>query len=588
MSKNTLLPILLTLFLLQVIAQNKTENPLKNTFCNPLNIEYNFWRSSQKAPLVGKVSHREAADPTIIVFKGTYYLFASHSSGYWWSKDLATWNLIVPTTLGNVDAYAPSAAIYNDTLYLTGNGGRKMYCTADPMNDDWKFVIQHKDVGDPCLFVDDDNKVYLYYGLTKGGPISVVQLDPTNHFEKIEGTQKDLFSADALKHGCEAPEGGTENKMAYEGAWMTKHNGKYYLEYAVPGTSSPFYNDSYYVSNSPTGPFTFGKNSPSSIKPTGFVAGAGHGSTFKDLNGNYWHVTTSIVCALYRFERRIALYPAHFDTQGLLYADTYLGDYPQYNPGKAPQNAKNNFTGSMLLSYRKLVIASSSLPGFEAINISDENVKTWWSANTSNKGEWVMLNLEKPFEVGAIQINFAEQDIDSVKIRDLKYAFNYIVECSEKPSGPWKVIIDKSKNGRDLPHDYVPLDKLTKMQYIRVTNAGNVPANGKFAIRALRVFGLDKGSLPKEVKSLTAMREKKDRRMVTIKWTKVDNADGYIIRYGIGPNQLYNHYQILDNTKQSLTLQTLNAEANYYFAIDAYNKSGVKKNTKTVSERLIK
>ena len=45
----------------------------------------------------------------------------------------------------------------------------------------------------------------------------------------------------------------------YEGAWMTKHKGVYYLQYASPGAEFNVYNDAYYVSDNPMGPFTLGK-----------------------------------------------------------------------------------------------------------------------------------------------------------------------------------------------------------------------------------------------------------------------------------------------------------------------------------------
>jgi hypothetical protein len=36
-----------------------------------------------------------------------------------------------------------------------------------------------------------------------------------------------------------------------EGAWMDKHEGKYYLQYAAPGTQYNTYSDGVYVGDSP-------------------------------------------------------------------------------------------------------------------------------------------------------------------------------------------------------------------------------------------------------------------------------------------------------------------------------------------------
>ena len=43
--------------------------------------------------LLDTPSRREAADPTMVVYKGEYYLFASKSGGYFHSTDLITLGL---------------------------------------------------------------------------------------------------------------------------------------------------------------------------------------------------------------------------------------------------------------------------------------------------------------------------------------------------------------------------------------------------------------------------------------------------------------------------------------------------------------
>ena len=76
------------------------------------------------------------------------------------------------------------------------------------------------------------------------------------------------------------------NSPYLEGPWMTKYQGKYYLQYAVTGTEYNVYSDGVYVADSPLGPFTAAKNNPFSYKPGGFITGAGHGSTFEAGQGN--------------------------------------------------------------------------------------------------------------------------------------------------------------------------------------------------------------------------------------------------------------------------------------------------------------
>ena len=81
-------------------------------------------------------------------------------------------------------------------------------------------------------------------------------------------------------------------KPYIEGAWMDKFNGKYYLQYACPGTQYNIYTDGVYVSDSPLGSFALAQNNPYSYKPGGFIPGAGHGSTMKDTDGCLWHTAT--------------------------------------------------------------------------------------------------------------------------------------------------------------------------------------------------------------------------------------------------------------------------------------------------------
>ncbi len=104
-----------------------------------------------------------------------------------------------------------------------------------------------------------------------------------------------------------------------EGAWMNKHNGKYYLQYGGPGTEISGYGDGVYVSDHPLGPFTYQASNPFSYKPGGFARGAGHGSTYQDPFGNWWHISTMVVNVKNNFERRIGIWPAGFDSMMILW-----------------------------------------------------------------------------------------------------------------------------------------------------------------------------------------------------------------------------------------------------------------------------
>ena len=87
-------------------------------------------------------SRREAADPTMVVYKGDYYLFASKSGGYFHSTDLVRWDLITTDDLPLED-YAPTAVVFNDTLYFMASQGKSsltIYKTADPKSGRWQIA----------------------------------------------------------------------------------------------------------------------------------------------------------------------------------------------------------------------------------------------------------------------------------------------------------------------------------------------------------------------------------------------------------------------------------------------------------------
>lgn len=143
---------------------------------------------------------------------------------------------------------------------------------------------------------------------------------------------------------------------------MTKHNGKYYLQYASPATQFNTYCDGVYVADAPLGPFTLQQSNPFSSKPGGFMQGAGHGSTIQDADGNFWHASTMRVSVNHDMERRVGLFPAGVDADGVLFCNQNFADYPLCIPdGKFdPWSVR---PACMLLSYQKPTAASSTAEG---------------------------------------------------------------------------------------------------------------------------------------------------------------------------------------------------------------------------------
>ena len=539
-------------------------NPKPETFCNPINVDYMIQKDHEKG------WYREAADPVALYFKGNYYLFASKSGGYWMSPDFREWKLITPPDLP-LNQWAPAVFEYKNALYFMATADGKIYRSEHPEKaDSWTVEGKVRGDQDPALFLDDDGKVYLYYGCHEGGPISGVELDPANHFAEI-GIPVDFFWKDPENHGWERLGDRNEKTRSWiEGAWMTKHSGKYYLQYAAPGTSQKGYADGCYVSDHPLGPFTYQSNSPISHKATGFLPSAGHSATFTDATGNLWRIVTALIGVYHGFERRVAAYPQGFDKEGRMFTPTTLGDYPQFLPGTRPHPETNNTPGWMLLSYGKPVTASSSLPGHAPGNAVDENIRTWWSAAEKKSGEWLQIDLGVPQELRAIQVNFAEEGITGQN-RTPDFAQRYLLESSLDGKS-WTILADKRENKADVPHDYLELIRPVEARYVRITDFGT-PGDGNFSLRGLRLFGKGHEAPPTGVSSVSVERMGESRRTALVNWPSVSGAEGYVVRYGITPETLHNQFEVRGTN--SLEITSLNSDPGYWFAVDTFNSSGV-------------
>lgn len=555
------------------IAQQKT-------YCNPINIDYGY------CPIPNFTTwgkHRTSADPAIVNYKGDYYLFGTNQSGYWWSSDLSDWHFVsrpflteeaVETTPNKWDDLcAPAAWVQGDTLCVFGSTYSRIFpiwISTDPKNNKWEKAVEHFDIGgwDPAFFVDDDNRLYMYNGSSNVYPLYGIELDRKT-FEPI-GTRKEMLLTDDERIGWHRFGEYMDNtflKPFMEGAWMTKHNGKYYLQWGGPGTEFSHYADGYAVSDSPLGYFEHA-SLPLSMKAGGFIRGAGHGATFQDNWDNYWHTSTMVINTKNNFERRIGIWPSGFDAEDNMYCNTAFGDYPHYLPNGKADHLQSQFTGWMLLNYNKPVQVSSTLGNFNANNLVDENIKTYWSAKSADKGEWLISDLGDISTINAIQINYADQDAEFMG-KTLGKCHQYIIYYSLDGKN-WKTLIDKSKNDKDVPHDYVELEKPIKARYLKMENI-HMPT-GKFAISGFRVFGTGQGEKPNAVEQFIVLRTETDKRSGWLKWKPVDNAYAYNIYIGTEPDKLYSSVMVYDTNEYYY--KGMDRTKPYYFAIEAINENG--------------
>ena len=584
------LSLLLVSFFLFSCAENKQVAEQQTTFCNPMNLDYG-WGCFQKR----EKKARTAADPVIVLFKDKYYLFTTMDiGGYRVSDDLITWkdvyfNPEIHASALDIDHYvAPAVAADDNYVYFinfTRDRSKKkvdVIRSADPENGKWEKCGEVRRMADPCLFIDD-GRFYFYYGLGAEQSTTFFEVNPET-FEEIEGTKKVLreyitdvkectsgyhFGRRELYDEIDASAwmGKFEKIPCPEGAWIVKNNDKYYLQYATPGTICNWYCDIVMESDSANGGFVEQPYNPVSLKVGGFIGGAGHSCVFKDKYGNWWQATSMWIGNHDEFERRIGLFPVSFDAKGRMRTHTVLGDYPMLLPQKKFEPQDISAFGWMLQSFNKACMASSSLPGFEPEKAADENVRTWWSAESGNAGEHFVMNFGKKVQINSVQINFAEQDINPEAPKETDYHAYKLYTSNDGHT--WKLLADKSGNKTAVPHEYLELSGPVEASYMKVENV-HTPKEGKFALLDLRVFGSGYSDKPGQVKELSVKRNQEDERYASLAWNK-----GYLVRFGYQPDFLNQCIQVKGNETTELLLHILTKGVKYYYRVDTYNDSGI-------------
>lgn len=591
------------------------------TYCNPLDLGYRYQHMRDGK----RVAFREGADPTLILFKNTYYAFVSMSAGFWYSEDLLNWRFHANPRLLIYD-YAPDVRQIGKYLYFCASR-RGVNCpilrTENPLSDDFTEVSAPFDFWDPDLFCDDDGRVYLYWGCGNTDPIFGIEMDPETMlpmgqpqpliFENVNTLGYERPGENGVAENPESslvyrslrafadPETGKLNlpenmpmgggftrekleKMFYsigkpyiEGAFMTKDNGIYYLQYACPGTQFNTYCDGVYTSTSPLGPFTRQASNPFSSKPGGFITGAGHGSTIKDSFGNLWHASTMRISINHDMERRIGLFPAGIDGDGILFCNQNFADYPMRIPkGKFdPWAMKPEW---MLLNYRASVAASSTAEGSSPEYAVNEDIRSWWSAGTAAPGQWLCCDLGTEKDIRAIQVNLADEGPgpeypdsefgDDRKVRRIELEpqiSEYTIEYSHDAVA-WTVLEQVSAECSNGYYEYL---NGIRARFIRITG-GKLPYGQTLRISGLRIFGNGKGEKPVQTKAKAIRKGDFD---CTVSWDKISDADGYNVRYGIAPDKLYHSWIVYDG--DALNISMLTKGQSYWLCVDSFNENGI-------------
>lgn len=579
--------------------------------CNPVNFPYMYQFNKQSDGTI--TASREAADPSMVMFQGKYLIFPSMTCGFLYSENMDNWEFHPLKNMPVYD-YAPDVKVVGEYLYFCASNHEHgiFYRTKDPFTDEYEKIEGKFPFWDPDLFVDDDGRLYFYWGSSTVEPLYGVELDPET-LHPI-GEPIPLFAADPERNGFERsgenhvpsmskeqiqsmlkqleerklPLSVKETARQYimqspyvEGAWMNKHKGKYYLQYGTPGSRYNIYGDGVYVSEQPLGPFVLAKNNPYSYKPGGFLPGAGHGSSMEDQDGTLWHTSTMRICVNHNFERRIGIWPGGWDEDGEMFCNQRFGDWPyaietmKKNPWAMPQ--------WMLLSYKKPVNASSCEEGKKVDAVTDEDIRTCWKAETSKPGEWIEVDLGRDYDVHAIQINFSDDHLmpglpDRGKLQGALHQERWIDEIHQPTR--WRlegsvdgenyfVLEDKTLTDTDLPHDLVVKEEGVKVRFVKLT-VDSLPYGQAACVSGIRVFGLGEEALPKQVADVQARWE--GDLDIWLEWQ--GNGIGYVVEWGYAPDKLYHSYQVFDS---SVHLGGLVQNQEVFIRVDSFNESGITK-----------
>ena len=257
-----------------------------------------------KEPLI---THIYTADPSAHVFEGKLYIYPSHDQDKDASEthegdqyDMVDYHVFSLEDLNSpiVDhgrilhiddvpwvekqMWAPDAAFKDDTYYFyfpaKDEEGIFRIGVASSPSPTGPFTPQPEPIPgsfsiDPAVFVDDDGQAYMYFGGLWGGQLEKWQtgaFDPDG--APPQGTEPalgprvakladDMMSFDGpiqeiviLNQAGEPLQAKDRDQRFFEGAWLHKYEGTYYLSYSTGDTHYLVYA----TSDSPTGPFVFG------------------------------------------------------------------------------------------------------------------------------------------------------------------------------------------------------------------------------------------------------------------------------------------------------------------------------------------
>ena len=213
------------------------------------------------------ITHLYTADPSARVFNDTLYVYPSHDEDTATWFNMVNWHVFSTTDMknwkdhgvalsvdnlqwGKKEAWAPDCAYYNGKYYFYYPVAQDYIGVAvsdkpygpfiDPLGKplitrQTPGVVNHRDLIDPTIFIDDDNTPYLIFGQLD---VNIVKLN------------KDMISFNDSVRIIKGAD------HFFEALWLHKYKGKYYMSYSGKATAK-LDQILYGVSDNIYGPYTY-------------------------------------------------------------------------------------------------------------------------------------------------------------------------------------------------------------------------------------------------------------------------------------------------------------------------------------------
>ena len=478
-----------------------------HTYCNPMSLPdiprgkdewYKFERGmfshENKPASVTSPDYRSISDPTVFYYDNKWYLYPSYGMA-WVTEDFENWKHV--RTEPYCPKYSPCITPWKGKFLLTA-WYSPLYVGDTPLGpfkemgeyelkDGTKFTPC-----DPCIFTDDDGRIYLYAFEWVSGdePVTKIvgyELDKDNPCKVINGPV-DIVVMNPENKPWERQGAHYQNTRFgwVEGPHLLKYHGRYYMIYAAPDTCHPNYCMAvYYSDETPLSGFVCQKKNPLSLSKGGIVSCAGHGCVEKGPDDTLWAFYTIAVPFAHIYERRIGMDRVAVDENGELYMSCGVTDNPQYVQGyEKTDEIGNKVYSAGLVSLNGCVRpkATSNAPGREAVFATDENVLSFWQPADDDNAPAIECDLSGKYLVGAVRLFWRDVDLDYASGK-MPEPVRFVLEgvCGGKTF----TLVNASDNNTELNIDYRTFD-MTLCEKVRLKI---LPRKLKTGLIDFAVFG---------------------------------------------------------------------------------------------------